>query len=112
MRPLTIESSLPVAPTTELLDTTEVTQADGTVTHREGVFIGDPDKAGHRANVTAHTFGISDQYSVLISGPELQNLCDLMSTLITEQRLANVYLSRLTGEELTTDDLEEQHGLT
>ena len=106
------ESSLPVAPTDQLLDTTEITQADGTKAHREGIFVGDPIEASQRVQLQAYQFANKTRYAAAVTSFELRNLCNLMSVLITEQRLTNTFLSRLVGEELTTDDLEEQHGLT
>ena len=46
-----IESNLPVGDTKEKLDTTTVTQTDGTVVHREAVVITDPEILAARAKV-------------------------------------------------------------
>ena len=42
------EGALGVGETTSFLDTTIVTQDDGTLAHREGVFLGDPEHADRR----------------------------------------------------------------
>lgn len=50
---MTTESNLPIGkPTGKVLDTTQVTQTDGTVAEREAVVITDPENLGNRARVT------------------------------------------------------------
>ena len=43
----------------------------------------------------------------LTDGEGLESLMQVMGALVLEQRLTNLHLSRLTGEELKIDDLGE-----
>ena len=43
----------------------------------------------------------------LTSGEGLEALIQVVNALVLEQRLTNLHLSRLSGEEFTIDDLEE-----
>ncbi len=64
------------------------------------------DQSGDRIDFESHNFGIEDRYALPVTGPEIKALVDLIGELLQEQRKTNLYMSRLTGEELTIDDLE------
>ena len=100
------ESTLPVGTTDKLLDTTEITQEDGTKAHREAVFIADPIYSDRRVQLGAFNFGRETRYAASVTGMELKLLCEGMERLIEGQRLSNLLLNRLIGENLTIDDLE------
>ena len=101
------EGNLPVGETGEKLDTTKVTQTDGSVVHREAVVVADPENNDARLRLEEFPFGIETRFAVPITGMELKMLCGQMATLIEGQRVTNLYLSRLICESLTTDDLED-----
>ena len=101
------EAFLPVGVTTEKLDTTKVTQKDGTVVHREAVFLASPSVNDGRIEPEPFNIGSGKLFSLPTTGVELRSLVDLMGRLLDEQRLTNLHLSRLTGEPLTIDDVED-----
>lgn len=101
------EGRLPVGTTSENLDTTKVTQTDGTTVHREAVVITGPDDLAKRIDPEGFDVGLGTKYAMPITGVELKSLCNQMDQLIESQRLTNLYLSRLVGEALTTEDLED-----
>ncbi len=91
-----------------LLDTTVVTQSDGTTeAHREAVIIADPEINGARAQLEGFPFGGEERWAIPITGAELKNLAAIMELMVEGQRLTHLYLSRQIGETLTTDDLED-----
>ena len=54
------EGTIDVSGTNDKLDTTIVTQDDGTQAHREGVFIGDPEVNGARAIISGDGLSVDD----------------------------------------------------
>ena len=64
------------------------------------------DQFGFRIDFEPHTFGIEERYGLPVTGPEIKALVDLIGELLQVQRLTNLYMSRLIGEELTIDDTE------
>ena len=106
------EGHIDVGTTSVQLDTTLVTQstslegASRTV-HREAVFLGDPVLASARVHLEPFLVGATTRYASPITGVELRSLVDLIGQLLDEQRLANLHMSRLTGESLTVDDIED-----
>lgn len=101
------EGKLDVGTTGEELDTTKVTQTDGSVVHREAVVIADPIKFNARMRLEPYPFVFEDRYALPVTGPEIKALADLIGELLQEQRLTNLHMSRLSGEELTVDDIED-----
>ena len=105
------EDSLPVGITTERLDTTKVTQADGTVVHREGVFIGDPEKPGHRANVLTRgpAPSLHDpaqfQHDIGVSDYRLQVLEGVLTEILAEMKIMNFHLQLGSDEEIFEGDV-------
>lgn len=89
------------------LDTTIVTQTDDSKVHREAIFLASPSVFGARIEPEPFNVGRGELFSLPTTGVELRSLVDLMGQLIDVNRLTNLYLSRLTGEELTIDDLED-----
>jgi hypothetical protein len=74
------EDSLPVGTTTERLDTTKITQADGSPAHREAVLITDPEKAGHRANVTK-TVEKNGRYAQMVSDENTRGIAGALGAI-------------------------------
>lgn len=72
-----------------------------------GIFIADPIKLGARSRLEPYKFTFEDRYALPVTGPEIKALTDLIGELLQEQRLTNLHMSRLTGEELTIDDIED-----
>lgn len=101
------EAFLPVGTTTEKLDTTKIIQTDGTVAHREAVFLASPEVNGARIEPEPFDVGLGKLFALPTTGVELRTLVDVMGQLLDEQRLTNLHLSRLTGEELSIDDIED-----
>ena len=101
------EGQIPVGDTGKLLDTAVVTQADGTSVHREVVVQGDPALAAARTHLEPFLLAAETRYASPVTGVELRSLCDHLATLIEGQRVTNMLLNRLIGENLTTDDLED-----
>ncbi len=102
------ESNLPVGTTTDKLATVTVTQADGTVVHREEVLLADPVNTEWRINLEPFDFSAHDRYALPVTGPEIKDLCYLMKALIEEVQLTNLFMSRLAGEELIIYDIEDR----
>lgn len=106
------EDSLPVQPGKERLDTTKVTQTDGTEVHREAVHITDPEKRGHRANVLTrgpapslhdaakfdHDLGVSDY--------RLQVLQELLQDILGELKIHTQHLQIGSDEEIFKGDIQ------
>ncbi len=101
------EAFLPVGVTTEKLDTTKITQTDGTIAHREAVFLASPMTNDARIEPEPFDVGRGKLFSLPTTGVELRSLVDLIGQLLNEQRLTNLHMSRLTGEPLTIDDVED-----
>ncbi len=101
------EGKLPVGDTGEDLNTTIVEQEDGTKVHNEVVVQGDPEHADRRVALEAFNFGVETRYAAPVTSVELKNLVDIMERMVKGQRLMHLYLSRLVGEELSTEDLED-----
>ncbi len=101
------EAFLPVGATQEKLDTTKIEQTDGTVVHREAIFLASPTVFGARIEPEQFNIGLGVKYAVPTTGVELRSLVDVMGQLLEEQRLTNLHMSRLTGEELAIDDIED-----
>lgn len=106
------EGHIDVGTTSVQLDTTLVTQSTSLeggsrAVHREAVFLGDPVIAGARAHLEPFLLGATTRYASPVTGVELRSLLDLIGQLLDEQRLTNIHMSRLTGEELAIDDIED-----
>ncbi len=105
------EGTIEVTTTGDKLDTTKVTQTDGTVAHREAVAIADPERLGHRANILTrgpaprrhdpadfqHDLGVSDY--------RLQVLEGVLNEILAEMKIMNLHLSRGSDEEINEGDL-------
>jgi hypothetical protein len=66
---MTVESSLPIGkPTDKVLDTTQVTQTDGTVAEREAVVITDPETLANRQKVSADGISYTSTVGVASTG--------------------------------------------
>ncbi len=91
------EGTLPVGNTGEKLDTTVITQDDGTEAHREGVFIGDPVEAAARVAVSLQ--GLNTNYGVTTVDPRAGDILRVMGSVLTELRLMNRHLNQITGLE-------------
>jgi hypothetical protein len=93
------ESSLPIGkPTDKVLDTTQVTQTDGTVAEREGVFVGDPETAEARAKVGA-LFSTED-YALAVRDPFQKLLLSELRAQTQELRMIRLHLNQLTEFEV------------
>lgn len=101
------EGKIPVGDTGKDLDTTIVVQTDGGDVHREAIVIASPTVLGARIEPEKFNVGLGIKYSLPTTGVELRSLVDLIGQLIEEQRLTNLHLSRLTGEELAIDDIKD-----
>ena len=92
-------------------DTIQITQPDGTVTNRQVLVIGDPEDPDARIRLEEFSFAAEARFASPVTGPELKNLCELMTVLIQETRLSNRYNSLLVGEELNIEDVDDSEDL-
>ena len=91
------ESFLPVGTSLKNLDTTVITQSDGsTEAHREAVFLADPANNEARLGVTLKD-GV---YTIAVQNTDTRRLVSLTEELIKKQDLTNRYLSLLTSANL------------
>ncbi len=79
----------------------------GTRAVEGGVHLTDPDDTTKQVLLEGYPFGPETRYASSVTGPELVELCDSMQQMLEGQRLTNLYLSRLIGETLTADDVED-----
>lgn len=91
----------------EKIDATVVVQADGISAHREAVVLADPIIKDARVQLEPFLEAGKTRYAAPTTSAEARGLSELMVQLVKEQRLTNLFLSRLAGESLTLDDLED-----
>lgn len=96
-----VEGRLAVGDTGEFLDTTKVIHQDGTLNHREGVFIGDPKDAGLRADV-GESGGV---VGLTVREADFGRLLNQMETLVSVQKRMLCLL-----EEAFDDNLSSSNG--
>lgn len=97
-----IEDFIPVSGTDDVLDTTLVTQEDGTKAHREGVFIGDPAEAAARAAVAKNS---AAAYALTVSDRRLEFIQEALENILTELKITNKHLHMATDEEFEESDI-------
>ena len=101
------EGILQVGVKDEFLDTTKVTQTDGTTAHREVVVDGDPIHVERVVHLESYPFGVGERYAKPVTGQELKELCSLVHDLLRETKVTHLYLSRLIqGTTYSQNDLE------
>jgi hypothetical protein len=85
-----VESFVEVGGTDAVLDTTLVTQEDGTEADREGVFIGDPETTAARAKVKNEPIS-SDDYALAVRQPANANARthEILDNILLEMKLLN-----------------------
>lgn len=96
------EDSLPVGITTERLDTTKVTQTDGTVTHREAVVITDPLEILRRANVIRSTPTLrktdeKNEYAAAVADIRMNRLISAVETLVEQNETIILHLESMSN---------------
>ncbi len=96
---MTVEGKIPVGETGKILDTTIVTQDDGTETHREVVVNGDPDDNSARANVRKIENG--DDYASLTMDRQLIFVSQPIKELVNIQRGMLKLLEAAFGDEFS-----------
>lgn len=87
---MTIESNIPVNGTDKLLDTTEVTQANGDVTDREVIVLADP--MDNAARLKVEKDPNTDDYKIEVRDKQLQQVCLLLDKIHEQQKLTNAFL--------------------
>ncbi len=91
------EGTLPVGNTGEKLDTTVITQDDGTEAHREAIFIADPADFAARAVVALQA--LSTNYALTTADPKTEDVVLALESVITELKMVNAHLNQITGLE-------------
>lgn len=84
------EGNIAVGGTDKLLDTTEVVQDSGRVTHREAVVLTDPEN--NDARVSVELADNREKYHLNTQDPRLDSVIDLLSDLLEQQKLTNILL--------------------
>jgi len=105
------EGTLPVGDTGENLDTAQVLQTDGTVVHREGVFIGDAENVDARVGVKKASPFLSKEnkdkqtYAAGVTDQRLEFVTDTLVDILTELRVMNLHLQQGSDEEIHEGDV-------
>ncbi len=89
---MTVESNIPVSGTDpeRLLDTTQVTQNTGDVTEREVVVLADP--MDNDARLKVQLDPNTGEYLIQVEDKQLQQICNLLDSLVQEQKETNFLL--------------------
>ncbi len=109
---MTNEAFLKVGGTTDLLDTTTVTQDDGTVTHREAVILADPDDNRGRVNLKKRIpqfAGDDDRqmWALPVSDDQITKAVDTLESILIALRRIEFHLSIGSDEFFDNGELND-----
>lgn len=95
------EATLPVGTTDKLLDTTEITQEDGTKAHREAVFIADPVDTRRRANVVRTRRSllktdVRNTYAVATADAQARRTASTLEAILDQLQVMNMHLESMS----------------
>jgi len=99
------EGQIPIGVTNRVLDTTVVTQTDGTLAHREAVTITDPATAAARVRVSG-TEESATRYALQVQDDKMDDLISTMGLILKELQAMNLHLSSITDEVFDPQDAE------
>jgi len=99
------EGLLPVGTTGDYLDTTKVTQTDGTTAHREAVYIADPETTAARISLVG-TDENPGSYALPVSDDKMDNLISTMGLILEQLKIMNLHFYTMTDEVFDPQDTE------
>lgn len=96
------EGALQVGVKDEFLDTTKITQTDGTVVHREAVFLADPVNPQRRMLLTNMTPHLDDDdpkviWGITVSDPQSISINNALQALYEQNERMLAYLESMAS---------------